>query len=317
MGRAPARAVPCRRGAGFSATRTASGAPLESASADREPINGTGAPGASTEDGAGRQADFGYQRVDESKKKSMVEEVFTGVASEYDIMNDFMSAGVHRVWKRQFVSELQPTNSTKMLDVAGGTGDIAFRAIDYVRRYEREVDGKTVDVTVCDYNGAMLEEGKKKAVELGYLDRDGEPLVQFVQGDAEKLPFEDNTFDAYTIAFGLRNVTHIDAALAEAHRVLRPGGRFMCLEFSRVENPILGPLYDFYSFNVIPEMGEVVARNRQAYQYLVESIRKFPPQQHLKSMMLRQGFRNVEFENLTMGVVAIHSGYKSADPKQS
>mmetsp|Transcript_13692 Transcript_13692/g.21671 ORF Transcript_13692/g.21671 Transcript_13692/m.21671 type:complete len:169 (-) Transcript_13692:444-950(-) len=163
---------------------------------------------------------------------------------------------------------------------------------------------------VCDINPAMLQEGKKKVVEGGYFDGKGFEQVEFVEGDAEALPFDDDSFDIYTIAFGLRNVTEIPLALSEAKRVLKPGGRFFCLEFSRVENPILGPLYDVYSFNVIPAMGELVAQNREAYQYLVESIRKFPPQQELRRLMIEEGFSSVEYENLSAGIVAIHSGFK-------
>jgi len=204
---------------------------------------------------------------------------------------------------------VQPVSTTKILDVAGGTGDIAFRAIDYVRRNEKGSD-LCMKAVVCDINPAMLQEGKKKVVEGGYFDGKGFEQVEFVEGDAEALPFDDDSFDIYTIAFGLRNVTEIPLALSEAKRVLKPGGRFFCLEFSRVENPILGPLYDVYSFNVIPAMGELVAQNREAYQYLVESIRKFPPQQELRRLMIEEGFSSVEYENLSAGIVAIHSGFK-------
>mmetsp|Transcript_23618 Transcript_23618/g.57221 ORF Transcript_23618/g.57221 Transcript_23618/m.57221 type:complete len:340 (-) Transcript_23618:226-1245(-) len=258
---------------------------------------------------AERETHFGFKNVPEGEKKGMVGEVFTGVASNYDVMNDVMSIGVHRLWKDYFVSCVQPTSKTAMLDVAGGTGDIAFRALDYVRRNEQGSD-TSMEVTVCDINPAMLEEGAKKVLENGYLSEEGNPQVKFVEGDAEALPFEDESFDVYTIAFGLRNVTDIEKALLEAKRVLKPGGRFCCLEFSRVENPLLGPMYDMYSFNVIPAMGELVAQNREAYQYLVESIRKHPPQQELRRMMIKAGFTSCDFENLSLGIVAIHSGFK-------
>jgi len=258
---------------------------------------------------------FGFQTVSEGLKKGMVGEVFTGVASNYDVMNDVMSLGVHRLWKDYFIGSVQPVSSNKILDVAGGTGDIAFRAIDYVRKNEKGDDLEMEVVTVCDINASMLEEGKKKVSDGGYFTSTGMDQVRFIEGDAEHLPFEDASFDIYTIAFGLRNVTDIPKALSEAQRVLKPGGRFFCLEFSRVENPVLGPLYDLYSFNVIPPMGELVAQNRDAYQYLVESIRKHPPQQELKRLMIQSGFSSVQYENLSMGVVAIHSGYKSADSK--
>mmetsp|Transcript_6947 Transcript_6947/g.12795 ORF Transcript_6947/g.12795 Transcript_6947/m.12795 type:complete len:324 (+) Transcript_6947:13-984(+) len=263
---------------------------------------------------------FGFSTVPESLKKGMVFDVFSGVASDYDKMNDVMSLGVHRLWKDYFISCVQPVKTTKLLDVAGGTGDIGFRAIDYVRRNEQLGDLE-MDVTVCDINTSMLEEGRKKLIDEGYVTQTGTPQVEFVEGDAEALPFEDNSFDVYTIAFGLRNVTDIPKAISEAYRVLKPGGRYFIMEFSRVENPLLGPMYDAYSFNVIPTMGEVVAGNRDAYQYLVESIRKFPPQQELKKLILKNGFTSVEFENLSLGIVAIHSGFKPFDnnknnPKQ-
>mmetsp|Transcript_37933 Transcript_37933/g.60917 ORF Transcript_37933/g.60917 Transcript_37933/m.60917 type:complete len:301 (+) Transcript_37933:29-931(+) len=256
---------------------------------------------------------FGFQTVSEGLKKGMVGEVFTGVANNYDVMNDVMSLGVHRLWKDHFIASVQPVSGNKILDVAGGTGDIAFRAIDYVRKNEKGEDLEMEVVTVCDINPSMLEEGKKKVSDGGYFTSTGMDQVRFIEGDAENLPFEDASFDIYTIAFGLRNVTEIPKALSEAQRVLKPGGRFFCLEFSRVENPLLGPLYDLYSFNVIPPMGELVAQNRDAYQYLVESIRKHPPQQELKRLMIQSGFTSVQYENLSMGIVAIHSGFKSVD----
>ncbi|XP_059490411.1 2-methoxy-6-polyprenyl-1,4-benzoquinol methylase, mitochondrial [Neocloeon triangulifer] len=242
---------------------------------------------------------FGFQTVKESEKAEKVYEVFEDVASSYDKMNDAMSFGIHRLWKDIFVDRLAPTKPCKILDVAGGTGDIAFR----IAKFLGSSDGS--GITVCDINQAMLDVGRNRASGLGYTG------MEWLQGDAENLSsIADNSFDAYTIAFGIRNVTHIENALSEAYRVLKPGGRFMCLEFSLVQNENLRWLYDQYSFQAIPVMGQLIAGQWKAYQYLVESIRQFPNQEEFASMIERAGFKFVRYENLTFGVVAVHSGHK-------
>jgi demethylmenaquinone methyltransferase/2-methoxy-6-polyprenyl-1,4-benzoquinol methylase len=239
---------------------------------------------------------FGDQVVPEAEKKGLVEGVFTSVASRYDVMNDLMSGGVHRLWKDAMMDWLAPRDGQRLLDVAGGTGDIAFRFL------RRAPGAKAV---VCDMTAAMLEVGRQRA-EAARL----EGQLDWVQGDAMALPFADASFDVYTISFGIRNVTRIGDALAEAFRVLRPGGRLMVLEFSQLPNPALQWAYDRYSYNVIPTMGQVVARDRDSYQYLVESIRKFPDQETFAGMIRAAGFEQVRYRNLTMGVAALHSGWK-------
>ncbi|KAL3625172.1 2-hexaprenyl-6-methoxy-1,4-benzoquinone methyltransferase [Castilleja foliolosa] len=258
---------------------------------------------------------FGFKEVREEEKSQLVGNVFTSVASSYDIMNDVMSGGLHRLWKERLVSKLNPFPGMKHLDVAGGTGDVAFRILDSInnvgRRAMRDIhDDNVLDETqifVCDINPNMLNVGKKRAQERGFGN---DKSLVWVEGDAEALKFEDNSMDGYTIAFGIRNVTHIEKALAEAHRVLKRGGRFLCLELSHVELPIFKDLYDYYSFSVIPALGELVAGDRESYQYLVESIRRFPKQEKFASMIAEAGFEKVEYENLVGGVVAIHSGLK-------
>lgn len=246
---------------------------------------------------------FGFKTVTEEEKKNKVLGVFENVASSYDLMNDAMSFGVHRLWKDYFVSVLNPTPDMKLLDVAGGTGDIAFRVLHQMKS---STVPSTGHVTCCDINAAMLEVGKKRATGIGFTSKD----LSWQEGDAQALPFEDNTFDAYTISFGIRNVVDVQKALFEAFRVLKPGGRFLCLEFSHVDNPLMGPLYDLYSFQVIPPMGKVLAGDWDSYQYLVESIRRFPKQDVFEDMIRTAGFRFVTHENLTFGVSAIHSGFK-------
>jgi len=246
-----------------------------------------------------KKTHFGFQTVGEEQKKEKVLSVFHNVADTYDLMNDVMSAGIHRVWKNHFMQKLDPGASTKLLDVAGGTGDIAFRFLDHVGR-----EGEA-SVVVCDINKSMLQVGEERAKLLGYNKG-----VTWVEGDGQALPFPDNSFDCYTIAFGIRNVVRIEQALAEAYRVLRPGGRFLCLEFSKVQTPGLDALYDFYSFQVIPPMGKVIAGDWDSYQYLVESIRQFPDQETFARMIRDANFRFVEYENLSCGVAAIHSGFK-------
>jgi demethylmenaquinone methyltransferase/2-methoxy-6-polyprenyl-1,4-benzoquinol methylase len=225
-----------------------------------------------------------------------VQGVFSRVASKYDVMNDLMSAGVHRLWKDAMMDWLAPRPGQRLIDVAGGTGDIAFRFL---------TRAPGASAVVVDLTEPMLIEGRARAEAAamgGALD--------WVVGDAMALPFADASFDVYTISFGIRNVTRIEAALAEAHRVLRPGGRLMVLEFSRMVSPPLQWAYDRYSFNVIPVMGQIVAGDRDSYQYLVESIRRFPEQERFAGMIREAGFGQVRFRNLSMGIAALHSGWK-------
>jgi demethylmenaquinone methyltransferase / 2-methoxy-6-polyprenyl-1,4-benzoquinol methylase len=239
---------------------------------------------------------FGFQTIEEDAKAGMVHGVFTNVASKYDVMNDAMSLGIHRLWKDAMMDWLAPRSGQKLLDVAGGTGDIAFR---FLKR------APEAQVTVLDMTQGMLDEGGRRAEARQLADR-----LTWVCGDAMALPFEENSFDAYTISFGIRNVTRIDDALSEAYRVLRPGGRLMVLEFSRIPVPGLQWIYDKYSFNIIPPLGKMIANDRDSYQYLVESIRKFPDQEGFASMVRAAGFYQVKYRNLSMGVAALHSGWK-------
>jgi len=243
-------------------------------------------------------ADFGYERVPLSAKQSLVDNVFHKVADRYDLMNDLMSAGLHREWKNVFVSMARPSRSRtwRHLDVAGGTGDIAFRIA--------ELGLRDAHSTVVDINGDMLAVCRRRARELGFSDR-----VETIEANAEDLPFPDASFDVYTIAFGIRNVPRIPAALAEAKRVLRKGGRFLCLEFSQVDLPMVERIYDQFSFRVVPKLGEIVTGDAHPYRYLVESIRKFPRAEEFRDMIAEAGFRRASFERLTGGVVAIHSGW--------
>ncbi|MEZ5777381.1 MAG: bifunctional demethylmenaquinone methyltransferase/2-methoxy-6-polyprenyl-1,4-benzoquinol methylase UbiE [Paracoccaceae bacterium] len=243
-----------------------------------------------------RTTHFGFKTVAEGDKAGMVQGVFTRVANKYDVMNDLMSVGIHRLWKDAMMDWLAPRAGQHLLDVAGGTGDIAFRFL------KRAPDAKA---TVLDMTESMLREGRKRADAENLADR-----LDWIVGDAMALPFADNSFDVYTISFGIRNVTNIADALSEAHRVLRPGGRLMVLEFSQLPNPAMQWAYDRYSFNVIPVMGQIVANDRESYQYLVESIRKFPDQERFAGMIRVAGFEQVKFRNLTMGVAALHSGWK-------
>uniref|UniRef100_T1J2K4 2-methoxy-6-polyprenyl-1,4-benzoquinol methylase, mitochondrial n=1 Tax=Strigamia maritima TaxID=126957 RepID=T1J2K4_STRMM len=298
-----------------------------------------------------QQTHFGFETVSEREKAEKVHAVFENVASNYDLMNDAMSLGIHRLWKDYFISCLAPSRGTQLLDVAGGTGDIAFRFLNYVNNaknsdqnidhdlsYMKKRNPLRLDVeegsssssssftssddeentlhsthaVICDINEAMLDVGKVRAKSLGY----DEKQLSWIQGDAEKLPFDDNSFDVYTIAYGIRNVVHLDNvdlyyhALSEAYRVLKRGGRFVCLEFSHVDNSILRRAYDLYSFQVIPVLGQILARDWKSYQYLVESIRQFPNQEEFKTMVESVGFTSVTCENLSFGISAIHSGFK-------
>ena len=246
-------------------------------------------------------APFGFKQVSEDEKQGMVNEVFSAVAGRYDQMNDLMSGGLHRLWKDDFVTELNPPRSDrafKVLDVAGGTGDIAFRILNSA--------GSGCDVTIADINPEMLKEGRKRADNHRFNGN-----YDFAVTNAEKLSFPDQHFDAYTIAFGIRNVTHIDKVLEEAYRVLKPGGRFMCLEFSHVDVPALQALYDAYSYTVVPAIGKVVTGDGHPYRYLVESIRTFPNQQNFANMISKAGLSRVKHTSLTGGVVAIHSGWRT------
>ncbi|MBP7616526.1 MAG: bifunctional demethylmenaquinone methyltransferase/2-methoxy-6-polyprenyl-1,4-benzoquinol methylase UbiE [Steroidobacteraceae bacterium] len=243
---------------------------------------------------------FGFREVPEQEKSRLVGEVFSSVAGRYDIMNDLMSMGIHRLWKDALIDWLSPTPTMQLLDVAGGTGDIAFRFLDRLG-----ARATTAHATVCDINPEMVAVGQSRAAQRQLGDR-----VSFGCGDAEKLPFPDASFDAYTIAFGIRNVTHIDAALKEAWRVLKPRGHFLCLEFSKVDNPLLGRLYDAWSFNVIPVIGQAVTNDRAAYDYLVESIRRFPSREAFGDMIDAAGFRRTKWRELSAGIVTIHSAWK-------
>jgi demethylmenaquinone methyltransferase/2-methoxy-6-polyprenyl-1,4-benzoquinol methylase len=242
-------------------------------------------------------ADFGYRRVRADEKAGLVRGVFDSVAARYDVMNDMMSGGIHRLWKASLVERLDPRPGELCLDVAGGTGDIAQRIL---RRA-----GRGARVILCDINEAMLNRGRDRAIDATILDG-----LDYLAGDAEALPIASRSIDAYTIAFGLRNVTHIDAALREAHRVLKPGGRFFCLEFSHVALAPLRRAYDLYSFGVLPALGQIVAGDRDSYRYLAESIRRFPAQAALAGLMRDAGFEQVRWRDYSFGVVALHSGWR-------
>ncbi|CAG0916312.1 unnamed protein product [Notodromas monacha] len=266
-----------------------------------EPLSRSLARSASS--ATGSKTHFGFQNVTEEEKAEKVFHVFENVATKYDLMNDTMSFGTHRLWKDYFVDKLGPMSDISLLDMAGGTGDIAARVARYIRNNDAvEPTGRIV---IGDINPHMLEVGRRK-LENANLAKG----LEWVEADAEKLPFDAETFDAYTIAFGIRNCVHVQKVIDEAYRVLRPGGRFMCLEFSRVNNALLEWLYEKYSFEVIPVMGQLIAGDWESYQYLVESIRKFPDQGTFAEMIRSSGFRAVNYENLTSGVVAIHSGFK-------
>ena len=240
---------------------------------------------------------FGYKTVDKNEKESMVASVFHSVAKQYDIMNDLMSFGVHRLWKRFTIDASGVRLGNKVLDLAGGTGDLTAKFSKLV--------GKDGQVILADINSSMLNVGRDKLRDKGLVQN-----IEYVQANAEYLPFEENTFDIITIAFGLRNVTDKDKALRSMYSVLKPGGRLLVLEFSKPEHELLNKAYDFYSFNILPKMGELVAKDGDSYQYLAESIRMHPDQETLKEMMNNAGFEQTSYHNLTGGVVALHKGYK-------
>jgi demethylmenaquinone methyltransferase / 2-methoxy-6-polyprenyl-1,4-benzoquinol methylase len=260
-----------------------------------------------------QEADFGYRRVPVGEKQALVSDVFRSVAGRYDLMNDLMSFGLHRAWKDALVTAINPPKNRPfvLLDAAGGTGDIALRVIT--------AGGAQTRAIVCDINPDMLAVGRERArrrvaslltprateEQADIADR-----ITFTEANAEALPFADRTFDAVTIAFGIRNVTRIETALSEAFRVLKIGGRFLCLEFSAVDVPVLQPLYDFYSFSVIPALGGIVAGDAQSYRYLVESIRRFPKPQEFAAMMRAAGFARVSHRRISGGIVALHSGWR-------
>jgi len=256
----------------------------------------TNAPQGAQPNDKGPTTHFGFKTVRADDKVDMVRDVFDSVAPQYDLMNDLMSLGVHRLWKNRLMDRLRPHGAQKLLDVGGGTGDIAFK---YLERGGQ-------DVTVYDINDEMLAVGQNRAIDKGILQG-----IQWMQGNAEDLPFADATFDAYTIAFCIRNITHIDMALREARRVLKPGGHFLCLEFSTVVQPGLSQIYDTYSFSILPKLGELIAKDRDSYQYLAESIRRFPDQETFKTMIEEAGLSQVTYENLTGGIACIHKAWRT------
>ncbi len=249
---------------------------------------------------SGETASFGYREVAAEARQSLVNDVFSAVAGRYDLMNDLMSGGLHRLWKDDLVAWLGPPKSARrfdLIDVAGGTGDIALRFL--------QAGGPGCRAVLADISPEMVGVGRRRLGEAGLSER-----ISLAIANAEALPFPDKAFDAYTIAFGIRNVTHIDRALAEAFRVLKPGGRFLCLEFSACEVPLLDKLYDFHAFEVIPRLGALAAGSAEPYRYLVESIRRFPRQEPFAAMVRAAGFARVSYRNLTGGIAAIHSGWR-------
>lgn len=249
---------------------------------------------------ANEKIDFGFKKVDFSSKAGMVHDVFESVASKYDIMNDLMSGGLHRLWKDKMMYKMRAKNGSKLLDLAGGTGDIAFRF--YKKAQENNIK---VHITVTDINEHMLEQGRARAIDNNIIDN-----IEWNIVNAEEIPYKDNSFDYVSIAFGIRNVTDREKALKEIRRVLKPSGKFVCMEFSHVDNPILSKIYDGISFNIIPNVGKIITGDRDSYQYLVESIREFPSREEFRIMIEDAGFKNVMYETMSQGVVAIHTGIK-------
>jgi demethylmenaquinone methyltransferase/2-methoxy-6-polyprenyl-1,4-benzoquinol methylase len=249
---------------------------------------------------------FGFRRVDPRDKSGLVHQVFSSVAGNYDLMNDLMSGGLHRLWKDALVRRMNPKPGQTLLDVAGGTGDIALRCYRAVQARSRPLaQSSRAQIIVCDINPAMLKHGKAKALDNGIMSG-----LTWITGDAEALPIPDRSVDIYSIAFGLRNVTRIDQALREAARVLKPGGRFFCMEFSPGVIPALKPLYEAYCINVLPLLGQFIAKDRAAYQYLAESILKFPPQPDLAARMEKAGLSRAKWTDLTGGIAVIHQGWR-------
>lgn len=242
---------------------------------------------------------FGFRKVSIADKKSLVNELFSSVANKYDLMNDLMSLGIHRLWKHQLCQQITDLNSN-ILEVAGGTGDISLKLITKAKSLRTNTR-----ITICDINQEMLQEAKNKAINNNILSG-----IDYVQADAESLPFADASFDYYIIAFGIRNIPNINKALSEALRVLKSGGKFICLEFAKVSSTYLKPLYDLYSFKIIPKLGKLVANDENAYRYLVESIALFPDPETFKILIGEAGFIKVNYHNLTSGIVAIHTAYK-------
>ncbi len=246
------------------------------------------------------KTDFGFKRVNRDEKADLVKGIFSNVAKKYDLMNDLMSAGVHRIWKNRMIEEINFSQNAHFIDVAGGTGDIAFRIAK--KALEKQLESQ---IEVVDINPEMLACGSDRAIDLNLYKN-----LTFTCADGENLPFEDNKFDYFTIAFGIRNFTNIDKGLKEAFRVLKSGGKFICLEFSKLDNYFLQKFYDAYSFNIIPKIGEIVLNDRESYQYLVESIRKFPNQNDFEKMLKQIGFCKTKYHNLSFGTAAIHTGIK-------
>ena len=244
-----------------------------------------------------KYTDFGFSRVRSKDKSNLVKNLFENVSPKYDLMNDFMSLGIHRVWKDFMLDWLAPKRGQRLIDVAGGTGDIA---LDFMKRAKSDVNA-----TILDLTESMMVEGQKKILDIPQGSK-----VNWVCGDAMYLPFSSKSFDVYTISFGIRNVTNISKTLSEAYRVLKPGGRLMILEFSSVNNDLISWIYDKYSFNIIPKLGEFVSNDRESYQYLVESIRKFPNQEKFSEMIINEGFRKVKYRDLSFGIAALHSAWK-------
>lgn len=243
---------------------------------------------------------FGFKEVDRDQKSNLVKNIFSNVAKKYDLMNDLMSAGTHRLWKNNMINCIDFFDNIKIIDVAGGTGDIAFRIAK--KAQEKSLN---YQIEVVDINPQMLEVGRLRAVDMNLFSH-----LNFVENDGENLKFADESFDVFTIAFGIRNFTNIDKGLREAHRVLKKGGKFICLEFSKVEDIFLQKIYDTYSFKIIPKIGEVILKDHDSYQYLVESIRKFPDQKSFTKLIENAGFSRAGYQNLTFGACAIHWGFK-------
>ncbi len=253
-----------------------------------------------------------YRHVPPHEKVRLVRGIFDSVASRYDLMNDLMSGGIHRLWKAAMIAWIRPRPGQQLIDVAGGTGDVALRAWPRLAPQAELGAGPAAEdgvgggrAVVCDPNARMLEIGRARALDRGILDG-----IEWLGAEAERLPFAECRFDLYTIAFGMRNATHLETALIEARRVLRPGGRFMCLEFTPEVMPLLQPFYDLYSFHVVPLLGQIVAGDREAYTYLVESIRGFPRQGEFAEMIAGAGFAQVRYRNLTGGIAALHSAWR-------